>query len=69
MFNLSEDLIFGSVYIPPENSRFLNNEDLNELENEINHFCSVNKFVILAGDKNSKTGNMTDFVTTDRFKH
>ena len=65
--HIPEDLIFGAIYIPPENSRFFNNDDLNEFEQEISHYSCNNNFVMLAGDTNSRTGSMKDFVSTDRF--
>ena len=48
--NTKEDLIFGVVYIPPENSRFLINDELMTLEMEITEMCSKYKYVVLTGD-------------------
>jgi hypothetical protein len=50
-----ENIILGAVYLPPENSRFFNEDDLNNFENEITQMCSISKYVLLAGDTNART--------------
>ena len=49
LLNTEEDLVFGVVYIPPENSRFLTEEELTNLEMEITETCSMHKYVVLTG--------------------
>ena len=65
--NKEEDLIFGIVYIPPENSRFLINDELMTLEMEITETCSKYKYVILTGDFNARTSNLPDYMSPDTF--
>ena len=64
---LTETLYLGAVYIPPENSRFYTNDDFEILETSVANFCSNNKFVILAGDFNSRTSELNDFIPSDPF--
>ena len=52
LLHLDENLILGSIYIPPESSNFYNDEELMTLENEITSFCSDYKYIILTGDFN-----------------
>ena len=63
--NTEEDLIFGIVYIPPENSRFLINYELMTLEIEITETCSKYKCVVLTGDFNTRTSNLPDYMSPD----
>ena len=65
--NTEEDLIFGIVYIPPENSRFLINDELMTLEMEITETCSKYKYVVLTGDFNARTSNLPDYMSPDTF--
>ena len=53
--NLNENLILGTVYLPPENSNFSNDEEFLTMENEITSFCSKHKHVMLSGDFNART--------------
>ena len=60
-----EPLILGSIYLPPENSRFLNDQYLDEFENEIDDKCSNFKYVYLIGDTNGRTGKASDFISSN----
>ena len=64
---LDENLILGSVYIPPECSLFYNNEEMTTLENEISSFCGENKYVLLTGDFNARTAVLCDYTEPDTF--
>ena len=64
---LDENLILGSVYIPPECSLFYNDEEMTTLENEISSFCSENKYVLLTGDFNARTAVLCDYTEPDTF--
>ena len=49
--SVKSDLIFGCVYIPPENSKYSNAEAFLELENELITLSnSVKSYVTLVGD-------------------
>ena len=50
------------MYIPLENSNFLNEEHFTKLENEI---ANNGKYVYLVGDTNRGVGRMRDFVISD----
>jgi hypothetical protein len=63
--HLDEPIVLCSVYIPPENSRFLNEDCISELENEISFNCSNYKYVFLTGDTNGRIGRLNDFISTD----
>lgn len=65
--NLDENMILGSVYIPPENSRFFNEDLWNKFENELEQKCSQHKYVYIAGDTNCRIGTMRDFVLSDPY--
>ena len=60
-----ENIVLGIMYIPPENSRFLNEEHFTKLDNEIANKCYSNKYVYLVGDANCRVGSMRDFVMSD----
>ena len=62
---LEQILILGTLYVPPDNSRFFTDHQFTLLENEIFEKCSENKYVYLAGDKNCRVGSMRDFVFAD----
>ena len=62
-----ENVILGVVYIPPENSNYYNEDEFLILENEILSFSSENKFVLLSGDFNAKTGQLRDYTERDDF--
>lgn len=65
--NLDDELFLGSVYIPPENSRFFNEDLLLDFENEITDKCCDTKYVFLIGDINGRTGTLRDYTITDRY--
>ena len=65
--NLDENLILGTVYLPPENSNFYNNEEFLTMENEILSFCRKHKHVMLSGDFNARTSEMRDYTERDDF--
>lgn len=65
--NYTENMILGAIYLPPENSRFLNDDDLNCFEHEIIEMTSNYKYVTLAGDFNARTSGLSDFVAADPF--
>ena len=48
--NLDENILFGNVYLLPENRKFYNDEEFLTMKNEIMSFCSKNKYVLLSGD-------------------
>ena len=67
LMNLDENLILGTVYLPPENSNFYNDEEFLTIENEIMSFCSKHKHAMLSGDFNARTSEMRDYTERDDF--
>ena len=64
--SLNSNVLFGAVYIPPENSKYSSIEAFDELENELVTISSSdNSYVALIGDFNSKTGFLNDFIVPD----
>ena len=55
-------ILFGYVYIPPENTRYSSDNAFNELEDEMIKFSRNTKSIFLLGDFNSRTSKMLDFV-------
>jgi hypothetical protein len=60
-----ENTILGSIYLPPESSRFFNEDHYRDFENEISQYCNIYKYVYLAGDTNSRVGTLRDFIYSD----
>jgi hypothetical protein len=50
LFNLSDDLIFGIVYIPPEGSSYLSPDAFDQVENEYRVLSQNYKYICLLGD-------------------
>ena len=63
----TEDLVLGVIYVPPEGSRFLNDQDLSDLEREISNMCISHSNLVLTGDTNGHTGELDDLITIDNF--
>ena len=55
-----ENLIICAIYIPPEN-------DFDIFKTYVSEICSTNKYVILAGDFNSRISELNDFIPSDPF--
>lgn len=62
-----ENVIIGTIYVPPTQSRFFNDEEITNLENEITSICSNHKYVFIAGDFNARTSHLNDFIHLDQF--
>ncbi|MEW8560930.1 MAG: hypothetical protein AB2541_02460, partial [Candidatus Thiodiazotropha sp.] len=62
-----ENLVLGIIYVPPSQSRFFNDDELLNLENEISSVCRSNKYVIITGDINARTAKLSDYVKLDDF--
>jgi len=60
-----EDVYFGIVYIPPENSKYCNNNDLNMFYAELELYNNNNKYVAMMGDFNARTSNKLDVAISD----
>ena len=59
--NTEENVITGVIYVPPTQSKFFNDEELTNLENEIISMCSNYKHVFITGDFNARTSHLNGF--------
>ena len=66
-FNTDDDIYFGSVYIPPAESRFNNYDEIALFDVEITRMSISHKYIHLMGDFNSRTHNTADFIDSDDF--
>ena len=70
IYNLNNeklDLYGGVVYIPPYCSKYSNPDPYTEIQEEILRFCGDSKHILLFGDLNSRSKNLTDFTEIDGF--
>ena len=65
--NLPENLLLGSVYVPPENSKFFTQDEFELFEASVANTCCNYKYVVVAGDTNSRTAQLSNFVRSDTF--
>ena len=66
LFSIEEDLILIVLYIPPAQSRFLNEDEYFCLETKITSMCSLLSYICLTGDMNASTSELCDFITPDQ---
>ncbi|CAG2185838.1 unnamed protein product [Mytilus edulis] len=62
---LDAEIAIGSVYIPPENTKYSSPDAFREIETDILKFSTKYKYVCLNGDFNSRTSTDADFIPTD----
>lgn len=62
LLKTSQNVIFGIIYVPPEGSKYGNDDAFSEIELEFQKFNRFSNFVCLLGDMNARTGNLLDFV-------
>ena len=65
--NTDENIILGTIYVPPAQSRFYNDDEIQVLENEIMSLCSNHKYVFITGNINARTARLCDFTRLDPF--
>lgn len=53
------------MYIPPESSKYLSHDELQDFENEIFKMYTLNDCILLTGDAHTDT--MQDFTEPDEF--
>jgi hypothetical protein len=68
VFNYDEDVIFGIVYVPPENTRYSSNAAFAKMEAEYLVFSS-NYNISLLGNFNGQISNDDDFILIDTNRH
>ena len=57
--------MFGFVYIPPNQSKYYDNNSFDQLERDIINFQNSGYSVVLLGDFNARTKTSSDYVETD----
>ncbi|CAG2219045.1 unnamed protein product [Mytilus edulis] len=62
---LDAEIVIGSVYIPPENTKYSSPDAFREIETDILKFSTKCKYMCLNGDFNSRTSTDADFIPTD----
>ena len=62
VFDSPENVIFGIVYVPPENSSYSSVEAFNDIEREFHKFNENTNLICLVGDFNARTGNLRDYI-------
>lgn len=63
----NHNIIVGVVYVPPTQSKFFNEDEFELFQSEITKFCSEHDYVYLCGDINAQTGELSDYITDDKF--
>lgn len=67
LLKTEDDLLLGTVYIPPQQSRFFNEDELELLDQEITSSMSSYKNVCIMGDFNAQTSDLADYTLADNF--
>ena len=62
-----QDIILASVYIPPQQSRFFNQDEFELFERDIMSLRSQHDLFLMLGDFNAQTGTLDDFISADNF--
>ena len=61
------NIVIGALYLPPEQSRFFNQDELFMLENDITSKCTQFEYVLITGDANAHTAVLADYDNYDDF--
>ena len=55
------DLFICTIYIPPENSNYFEDDILSNIHNDMLQFQAENSKFVMVGDFNARTSNLPDF--------
>ncbi len=67
ILHLDADMLLGAIYLPPTGSRYLDEDQMLLLDEEIVQKCSVFKYSLLLGDVNARTACLADYIVSDTF--
>ncbi len=67
ILNLDSDILLGAIYLPPTGSRYLDEDQMILLDEEIAQYCTNYTFSILLGDVNARTACLPDYIVSDDF--
>ena len=59
--------ILDSIYVPPSQSRFLNEHEFENFQGDIMTICRKYHYVFISGDMNAQTANLTEFTSPGDF--
>lgn len=65
LLDVDEDILVGSVYIPPDNSEFYSHDLYESFTTEVEQFSASYKYTILTGDFNARSGSLSDIIEID----
>ncbi|MES9902847.1 MAG: reverse transcriptase family protein [Sedimenticola sp.] len=65
--NVDSDILIGVIYLPPTGSRYLDEDQMLLLDDEITRNCVNYTFSILLGDVNARTACLADYIVFDDF--
>ena len=60
---MTQDVLFGVCYVPPEGTKYSSNDCFLKIQELIHLAHDQNKPVFLMGDFNARTGTLPDFFT------
>ncbi|CAG2200728.1 unnamed protein product [Mytilus edulis] len=58
-------IMFGCIYVPPENSRYSSKDAFDEIETELITLKDQSTATALLGDFNARTGSLCDYIIPD----
>lgn len=64
LLKTEEDIIFGTVYVPPENTKYFSVDIYDMFCLEVEQFVINNKYVILVADFNARTSTSLMFLVS-----
>ena len=66
-FKMNDDIFIGAIYIPPRDSRFYTNDEIDLFNAEVSEMCISHNYVLLMGDFNARTYDKFDFIEADDY--
>ncbi|MES9881385.1 MAG: reverse transcriptase family protein [Sedimenticola sp.] len=64
---IDDNVLIGVIYIPPTGSRYLDEDHMQLLDDEISRKCLNFKYALIIGDVNARTACLPDYVVCDDF--
>ena len=62
VFHSEKKIIFGIVYVPPENTLYTSENAFSDIESEFQSFYNNTNLICLVGDFNARTGSLPDYI-------
>ena len=64
---MNDNMFIGMVYIPPRDSRFYTNDEVDLFNAEVSEMCISHNYVLLMGDFNARTYDKQDFIEAENY--